>query len=287
MAEAPADARSWTGSTVRGRDGSKLGRLEHVHLAGEGGGPTWGVVRTGRLRRRRRFVPLANASQEDGTVGVPVDKRQVRSAPAPRGNELQPDTEKQLRRHYFSGGPAAGAGTATGVAATERRREQSGGAGMPRSRGAISGFLLVLLGAWGALVPFIGPYFDYAFGSDTAWDFSFDRLWLSILPGVATLLGGLTLLASANRASGGLGGWLALVGGIWFAIGPTMSMLWGSPGPAEPIGEPLGSTDLQVLEQLGYFYGLGALIIALAAFAIGRITVRSARDTTMTEGGTR
>ena len=27
---------------------------------------------------------------------------------------------------------------------------------MPRSRGAASGFLLVLLGIWGALIPFVG-----------------------------------------------------------------------------------------------------------------------------------
>src|SRR5260370_1022494 len=32
-----------------------------------------------------------------------------------------------------------------------------------RSRGAASGVLLMLLGAWGALVPFIGPYFGYAY----------------------------------------------------------------------------------------------------------------------------
>ena len=32
---------------------------------------------------------------------------------------------------------------------------------MPRSRGAVSGLLLLILGAWGALVPFIGPYFHF------------------------------------------------------------------------------------------------------------------------------
>jgi hypothetical protein len=30
---------------------------------------------------------------------------------------------------------------------------------VPRSRGVLSGLLLVLLGAWGALVPFVGPDF--------------------------------------------------------------------------------------------------------------------------------
>ena len=34
---------------------------------------------------------------------------------------------------------------------------------MRRSRGAASGILLVLLGAWGAIIPFIGPYFHYAY----------------------------------------------------------------------------------------------------------------------------
>ena len=32
-----------------------------------------------------------------------------------------------------------------------------------RSRGALSGLLLVLLGIWGALIPFVGPYFHYAY----------------------------------------------------------------------------------------------------------------------------
>src|SRR5689334_3673117 len=40
---------------------------------------------------------------------------------------------------------------------------------IPRSRGATSGFLLVLLGLWGALIPFVGPYFNFAFTPDQAW----------------------------------------------------------------------------------------------------------------------
>ena len=68
-----------------------------------------------------------------------------------------------------------------------------------RTRGALSGLLLVLLGAWGALVPFIGPSFHYAYTPDKAWAYTSGRLWLEILPGAATALGGLVVLASAYR----------------------------------------------------------------------------------------
>jgi hypothetical protein len=36
-------------------------------------------------------------------------------------------------------------------------------------------------------------------------------------------------------------------------------MVWQTGGLATPIGPPLGSNWLQMFEQLGYFYGLGAL----------------------------
>lgn len=86
------------------------------------------------------------------------------------------------------------------------------------------------------------------------------------------------ITASTDRVSGWLGGWLALAGGIWFTIGPVISQLWGARGPGGPIGEPLGTNGLQVLEQLGYFYGFGALVTALAAFALGRLSLRSLKD---------
>jgi hypothetical protein len=146
---------------------------------------------------------------------------------------------------------------------------------MQRSRGATIGFLLVLLGIWGAIIPFIGPYFGYTFGVTTPWFFTYDRLWLSVLPGIAVFLGGLILGPSANRTSGGFGAWLALIGGIWFVVGPVISQLWQADGLGAPIGTPAGSRELQVLEQLGYFYGLGAVITALAGIALGRMMTRS------------
>ena len=74
-----------------------------------------------------------------------------------------------------------------------------------RTRGALSGVLLVLLGLWGALIPFIGPYFHYAYTPDQAWHYTSGRLWLELLPGLAVVLGGVIVLGSRHRLVAVLG----------------------------------------------------------------------------------
>jgi hypothetical protein len=146
---------------------------------------------------------------------------------------------------------------------------------MPRSRGAASGFLLILLGVWGALISFVGPYFDFAFTPDQAWTWTSARGWLEVLPGVATVLGGLLLLGSGNRATAMFGGWLTVIAGAWFVIGRALA---GPLGIGNP-GAPVAATETQrVWLELTYFYGLGALIVFLGAVALGRLSVRSVRD---------
>ena len=48
---------------------------------------------------------------------------------------------------------------------------------------------------------------------------------------------------------------MALLAGLWFVVGPSVSMLWedGELGT----GAALGDTGTRVLEWLGYFYGDG------------------------------
>lgn len=148
---------------------------------------------------------------------------------------------------------------------------------MPRSRGATSGLLLVLLGIWGGLVAFVGPYFGYAFTPDLTWHFTWGRLWLEILPAAATFLGGLTLLGTTNRISGHLGAWLAAAGGAWFVIGQQVSRLWNGGAPAA--GMPVSASSLgYVAEWIGFFTGLGVVITFLAASALGRMSVVGVRD---------
>src|ERR1043166_1223184 len=93
-----------------------------------------------------------------------------------------------------------------------------------------TGLLLVALGVWGGLVPFVGHYFHFALGPDKAWSWTTGRLYLSILPAVATVLGGLNLISAGPRRSARVGALLALAGGIWFTIGPEISQLWHAGG---------------------------------------------------------
>ncbi len=147
-----------------------------------------------------------------------------------------------------------------------------------RSRGAASGFLLILLGAWGALIPFLGPLFDFGYTPGQEWTAA--RGWLEVLPGAATAVGGLLLLASRNRATAMFGGWLTVFAGAWFVVGRAFAgpLHLGSPGT------PVASSDTKwVWLELAYFSGLGTLIVFLGALALGRLSVRTLRDIQYTQ----
>lgn len=145
-----------------------------------------------------------------------------------------------------------------------------------RSRGAICGVLLVILGAWVALIPFVGPLFDYSIGSTTAWDWTAGRLWLNVLPGAVAIVAGLTLAGAVRRFSLGLAGWFAALAGAWIVIGPQVSRVWND-GVAQS-GLPYGGMHRQVVEVLGFSLLSGAAITALGAFAVGRASLVSVDD---------
>jgi hypothetical protein len=144
-----------------------------------------------------------------------------------------------------------------------------------RSQGALSGVLLVLLGIWGALIPFVGPYFHYAYTPDKAFDATAGRMWLEVLPGVVTLVCGLVVLTSRFRPVAVFGAWLAALAGAWFAVGGLIGGRWTSLPSA---GVPVGGRTTVLLEQIGIFTGLGVVIVFVAALVLGRFTVVAARD---------
>jgi hypothetical protein len=142
---------------------------------------------------------------------------------------------------------------------------------------ALSGVLLILLGAWGGLIPFIGPYFHYAYTPSSAWSYTSGRLWLEILPAAGAVAGGLILLASASRPAALLGAWLAAISGAWFAVGGLIGPIWR--GHEVSAGTPVGGAIIRSLEQIGFFTGLGLAVAFVAAVALGRLTVIAVKDT--------
>ncbi len=141
---------------------------------------------------------------------------------------------------------------------------------MRRSRGAFSGFLLILLGLWGALIPFVGPYFHFAYTPDTAWTYNTARLWLEVLPGAAVFLGGFLLMIATGRHVALFGALLAAAAGAWFTLGPVLSPLWNNHVPMG--GSPASATVyMRTMEQLGFFTALGVVIVFIAAAALGRV----------------
>ena len=155
---------------------------------------------------------------------------------------------------------------------------------VPRSRGVLSGLLLVLLGAWGALIPFVGPYFHYAYTPDQAWTYTTGRFWLEVLPGVATVVGGLIVLISASRPLAHFGAWLAALGGAWFALGSVIGPTWS--GMNMNAGTPVGGSVTRALEQIGFFAGLGVVIVLVAGMALGRFSVIGVRDARLAKPAT-
>jgi hypothetical protein len=89
--------------------------------------------------------------------------------------------------------------------------------------------MLLLLGAWGGLIPFIGPYFHYAYTPSSAWSYTSGRLWLELLPAVGAVAGGLILVASSSRSAALFGAWLAGISGAGT----------GSNKPRPPYGSPV------------------------------------------------
>jgi hypothetical protein len=130
------------------------------------------------------------------------------------------------------------------------------------------GVLIALLGAWAFFVPLVGPYFNFGFSSDEAWQFSAKQWELQLAPGAAAFVGGV-MLVLPGRLWNWLGGALALVAGLWLVVGPSFYPVFSS-GTVQPYG----SEWMQALRWIGHFYAVGALILYFAGWAHGLLARR-------------
>jgi hypothetical protein len=151
---------------------------------------------------------------------------------------------------------------------------------IPRSRGGLSGLILVLLGAWGGLIPLVGPYLKYGYTPDRTWDLTQGRLYLSVIPGAVVLLAGLVIVMTRSRGLGGFFAFVAALAGIWFIAGAAViELLPASLRGSISTGTPIATTVTRaILTSLGFYAGLGALILFFAALALGRFSIAAHKD---------
>jgi hypothetical protein len=140
---------------------------------------------------------------------------------------------------------------------------------VPKASLHTAGLLTLLVGAWAALVPFVGPLFGYSGDGAGSWHWSLGHALLFVVPGAAAFLAGIATMAGAARGRRGLvaaAGIVAVLSGAWLIVGP---LAW-------PVLEgtsvfTTAASDLQKLTYwIGYSLGPGALLVALGAFTIGR-----------------
>ncbi len=123
---------AWRGSTVRDRDGDKIGTLKELYLD-QDDRPAWGAVDTGLFGLRQSFVPLTDATAVDDDVQVPFDKDHVKSAPnVDPDAQLSEDEERRLYRHYELPSAAEEDGEEHRDAEQDERRVAAERAGEPR-----------------------------------------------------------------------------------------------------------------------------------------------------------
>ncbi len=141
---------------------------------------------------------------------------------------------------------------------------------MPSGLG-IAGLLMLVLGAWGGIVAFVGPTFGFGAGASPAWTWNLAHFLVGLVPGVAAVLAGLFVLGRLGSAAVGegrfgvaLAGLLAMLAGAWFTIAPqAWAVLY------DGLYFLPASHLRQLADEGGYAVGPGALIAMSGAFALG------------------
>ncbi len=129
------------------------------------------------------------------------------------------------------------------------------------------GVLAALLGAWAAIVGFVGPEFGYQATNNSSWQWTTANWLLHLIPGGVAFVAGLAVLALAGASTLGarslirLAALAIVAAGAWLVIGPA---LW----PVFESGSPYGSAataQTAFTNQIGANLGPGLLLVALGA----------------------
>lgn len=146
--------------------------------------------------------------------------------------------------------------------------------------GVAAGVALMLLGAWGALVAYVGPGFGYGPANARSWSWTSPHLVLNLIPGAAAFVAGLLCLidAGGRRGAARMGGLLALGAGAWFVLGAAVYPIFYGTGAPDYAATGHGATA-SFVTLLGYGPGIGVAVCMLAGvlMALGPRHVMAAR----------
>lgn len=144
------------------------------------------------------------------------------------------------------------------------------------------GLLTLLLGAWAAIVPFVGPLFGFGATRTGAWVWNLPHALLWLAPGAVAAVLGLMMMSRAPLARRGLArlghAWAGLIVaccGAWLAIGPFAWRIIKGNVPIKTAGP-----YHELLYWAGYSIGPGVLLGLLggAALGIAMVTHRAAAE---------
>ncbi len=148
-----------------------------------------------------------------------------------------------------------------------------------------AGVVAVLVSAWGGIVPYVGPLFNYSGDGSGSWHWNLAHAVLALAPGILGVLLGLFVVAESRGVVVGKGrlslataGILLMVCGAWFAVGP---LAW--PVINNGSGYFVASTHLRVLAyEVGYSIGTGLILVICGAFVDGWASRHQSRATAVT-----
>ena len=158
--------------------------------------------------------------------------------------------------------------------------------GLARVGLGTAGFVALLVSAWGAVVPYVGPLFGFSADGAGSWHWSLAHSMLFLVPGAAGVLLGLFVIAESRGVTVGKGrlslaaaGALLILCGAWFAIG---SYAW-------PVLTNSGTyfssaTHLRFLTyELGYSVGVGLVLVMCGSFVVGWASRHSPKSAVVAE----
>ena len=149
-----------------------------------------------------------------------------------------------------------------------------------------AGVVAVLVSAWGGIVPYVGPAFNYVGDGSGSWHWNLAHSVLALLPGTLGVLLGLFVIAESRgitvgrgRLSLAMAGTLLMICGAWFAIGPLAWPVIADSGPYFVV-----TSHLRLLaDEVGYSIGVGLVLVVCGAFVDGWASRHQPKASTVSE----